>query len=102
MSVTRTEEELSVVCQEEDVPEGVTRDRGWRALKLEGPFELSTVGVLSSVAAPLAEEGVSILAISTFDTDYVLVREGQLNLAVGTMRERGHRVSHDGERFRAP
>jgi hypothetical protein len=101
-SVTRTEEELSVVCQEEDVPEGVTQDRGWRALKLEGPFELSTVGVLSSVAAPLAEEGVSIFAISTFDTDYVLVREGQLNLAVGTMREHGHRVSHDGERFRAP
>jgi uncharacterized protein len=91
-SVTRTEEELSVVCQEEDVPEGVALDRGWRALKLEGPFELSMVGVLSSVVAPLAGEGVSVFAISTFDTDYVLVREGQLDLAVGAIREYGHRV----------
>jgi uncharacterized protein len=91
-SVTRTEDELSVVCQEEKVPDGVTHEKGWQALKLEGPFELSMVGILSSVAAPLASAGASAFAVSTFDTDYVLVREWQLNLAIDALRERGHRV----------
>ena len=91
-SVTRTEDELSIVCPENDVPGSVSQERGWRALKLEGPFSLSMVGVLSSLAALLAEAGASIFAISTFDTDYVLVREGQLDLAVDTLRESGHRV----------
>lgn len=91
-SVTRTQDELSVVCPEEVVPEGISQERGWRALKLEGPFDLSMVGVLSSVASPLAEAGASIFAVSTFDTDYVLVKETQLDLAVDTLRENGHRV----------
>ena len=91
-SVTRTEDELSIVCLEEGVPGGVSQERGWRALKLEGPFSLSMVGILSSLASPLSEAGASIFAISTFDTDYVLVREGQLDLAVDTLRTRGHRV----------
>ncbi len=92
-SVTRTEDELSVVCPEEDAPEGVSQERGWRALKLEGPLDLSTAGILSSVAAPLAQAGVSIFALSTFDTDYVLVRERRLDLAVDTLREHGYSVS---------
>ena len=91
-SVTRTEDELSVVCPEAEVPEGIIHEKGWRALKLEGPFEFSMVGILSSVAAPLAEAGVSIFAVSTFDTDYVLVREGQLDLAVDALHEHGHEV----------
>jgi GNAT superfamily N-acetyltransferase len=91
-SVTRTDDELSIVCPEENVPEGISREQGWRALKLEGPFELSTVGILSSVAGPLAGAGASIFAVSTFDTDYVLVREGQLDLAVDALREHGHEV----------
>jgi uncharacterized protein len=91
-SVTRTQDELSVVCPEEVVPEGATRERGWCALKLEGPFDLSMVGILTSVASPLAEAGASIFAVSTYDTDYVLVREEQLDLAVDTLRASGHRV----------
>lgn len=91
-TVTRTRDELSVVCPEEVVPEGATRERGWRALRLEGPLDLSMVGVLASVASPLAEAGASIFAVSTFDTDYVLVREEQLDLAVDTLRASGHRV----------
>lgn len=91
-SVTRTEDELSIVCPEENVPEGVSREQGWRALKLEGPFELSMVGILASVVEPLAGAGVSIFAVSTFDTDYVLVREGQLDLAIDALREHGHEV----------
>ena len=90
-SLTRTEDELSAVCQEE-VPDGITYEKGWQAWKLEGPFELSMVGILSSLAAPLASAGVSAFAVSTFDTDYVLVREWQLDLPIDALRERGHRV----------
>jgi uncharacterized protein len=74
------------------VPESISREWGWCALRLEGPFDLSMVGVLASVASPLAEAGASIFAVSTFDTDYVLVREEQLDLAVDTLRASGHRV----------
>jgi uncharacterized protein len=91
-SVTRTQDELSVVCPEDVVPESISRERGWRAFRLEGPFDLSMVGILASVASPLAAAGASIFAVSTFDTDYVLVREEQLDLAVGTLRASGHRV----------
>ncbi|HEX2739544.1 MAG TPA: GNAT family N-acetyltransferase [Rubrobacter sp.] len=95
-SVTRTEDELSIVCPEENVPENISQEKGWRALKLEGPFELSTVGILASVAEPLAAAGASIFAVSTFDTDYVLVRETQQDLAISTLREHGHEVREGG------
>jgi uncharacterized protein len=91
-SVTRTPDELSVVCPEERVPPEVASERGWRALRFEGPFEFGQVGVLASVAVPLAESEVSILAIATYDTDYVLVQESQLDLAARALRERGHEV----------
>jgi hypothetical protein len=61
-------------------------------LKLAGPFEFSMVGVLVSVAAPLAEAGIGIFAVSTFDTDYVLVKNAQLDRAITALRERGHEV----------
>ena len=92
-SLTRTPEELSVVCPEGSIPEDVRCERGWRGLKLEGPFEFSEVGVLASVAVPLAEAGVSIFAVSTFDTDYILVKEEHLASAVAALRGRGHEVS---------
>jgi hypothetical protein len=90
--VTRTADELSVVCAEEHVPAGVTCERGWRALKFEGPLEFGLTGVLASVAVPLAESEVCILAIATYETDYVLVQESRLDLAAQTLRERGHEV----------
>ena len=95
-SVTRTSEELSVVCPEGAAPEGVRCEGGWRVLKLAGPFEFSEVGVLLSVAWPLAEAGVGIFVVSTFDTDYVHVKEEQLGSAVAALRGRGHEVA-DGE-----
>jgi hypothetical protein len=90
--VARTPDELSVVCPEEHVPAGITCERGWRALKLEGPFGFELTGVLASVAAPLARCEVGILAIATYDTDYVLVKEEQLDPAIAALRERGHEV----------
>jgi len=92
-SVTRTAEELSVVCPESAVSEDIRCEKGWRVLKLEGPFEFSEVGVLASLTAPLAEAGIAIFAISTFDTDYVLVKKERLDLAVAALRERSHEVS---------
>jgi hypothetical protein len=91
-SVTRTADELSVVCEERLVPEGVKQDGGWRCLKLVGPFDLELTGVLASVLQPLAGAGVSIFAVSTFDTDYVLVRNARLEQAVAALRAAGHQV----------
>jgi hypothetical protein len=92
VSITRTSDELSIVCDERDVPSGVTADRGWRALKIEGPLDLSLTGVLVSVAAPLAEAKINIFAIATFDTDYVLVKADRVTEASGALRSAGHVV----------
>lgn len=90
-SVTRTPQELSIVAPDEAVPARVRAARGWRAVKLEGPFEFSAVGVLAAVTGPLAEAGISVFAIATFDTDYVLVREENLKKAVEVLERAGHR-----------
>ena len=92
-SVTRTADELSIVCPEGRVPSDVQCEEGWRAMKIEGPLDFSLVGVLSSVTEPLAEEGVSVFAISTFDTDYILVKEAQLDSTIAVLRGWGHEVS---------
>ncbi len=73
-SATRTGDELSVVCAEETVPEGVRREGGWRCLRVAGTLDFSLTGVLASLTAPLAEARVSVFAVSTFDTDYLLLR----------------------------
>ena len=91
-SLTRTDEELSLVCEEARAPEAGLCERGWRALKVAGPLEFSQVGVLASLAAPLAEAGVSLFALSTYDTDYLLVKSAGLERAVAALRGAGHRV----------
>lgn len=91
-SVTRTPDELSVVCPEGRVPDGIVFQGGWRALGIEGPLDFGLTGVLLAVAAPLAEAGVPIFVVSTYDTDYVLVGEDRLEEAVGTLRAAGHEV----------
>ncbi len=92
-SITRTDDELSLVCEERLVPPEITCERGWRALMLEGPFDFNQVGILKSILDPLANAQISIFALSTFDTDYVLVRGKDLFAAVSTLRAGGHRVS---------
>ncbi|HKQ57812.1 MAG TPA: ACT domain-containing protein [Candidatus Eisenbacteria bacterium] len=85
-SVTRTPDELSVVCDEDAVPPSCSRvESGWRALRLAGPIDLAETGVLASLAAPLASASVALFAISTFDTDYLLVREESLERAVAAL-----------------
>ncbi|WP_420455218.1 ACT domain-containing protein [Rubrivirga sp.] len=91
----RTDAELSVVCAEEAVPDGVRAEVGWRALRLRGPIPFELTGVLAGVLAPLAAAGVSIFALSTYDTDVVLVKAGQLAEAVGALRGSGVAVEGD-------
>jgi uncharacterized protein len=91
-SVTRAPGELSVVCAEGAVPNGVKHDGGWRVFQIEGPFDFGVVGILVSAAAPLADAGVPIFAVSTFDTDYVLVKEDQVERAVLALENSGHQV----------
>ena len=92
LAFTRTPDEFSIVCGEEHIPENVTAERGWRGLKVAGPLDFSLVGVLTSIALPLSEIGVSIFAISTYDTDYILVKEGDLDTAYRALKEAGHVV----------
>jgi uncharacterized protein len=81
VSITRTADELSIVCPSTAVPSGVECEAGWRAFRVEAKLEFSAIGVLASILNPLAEAGISILSISTFDTDYVLVRAALLKRA---------------------
>jgi hypothetical protein len=92
VSLTRTRDELSVVCEERLVPAPLNREGAWRALKVEGPLDFAMVGVLASIASPLASAGVSIFTISTFDTDYVLVKDDRLATALEALRSAGHVV----------
>jgi hypothetical protein len=92
VSVTRTAAELSVVCPEMAVPEGVRCERGWRCLRVAGTLDLSLVGVLASLLVPLSGAGVAVFALSTFDTDYLLVRQADLGRAVEAWRQAGHGV----------
>ena len=91
-SVTRTADELSIICPAEQVPADIKQDAGWRLLKFRGPFAFTETGILSAVLAPLANAKVSILAIATFDTDYVLVKSAQLDDVRGPLESAGHSI----------
>lgn len=92
-SVTRSPNELSVVCRTERVPAEVPGEDGWRCLVLDDTFDLSLVGVLHAITEPLAAAGVSVFTIATYDTDYVLVR--RFERAVSALRAAGHDVAGD-------
>ncbi|QDV38018.1 ACT domain-containing protein [Tautonia plasticadhaerens] len=91
-SRTRTADELSVVCPADLVPEGVRAERGWRAFRVEGPLPFALTGVLASIAGPLADAGVNLFVVSTFDTDYVLVPGRLLDRAAAALEAEGHAV----------
>ncbi len=93
ISITRTLDELSIVCAQSNTPADVKADRDWRALKVAGPLDLEMTGVLSSLAGPLAEAQINLFAVSTFDTDYLLVKGYNLTQACEVLRQAGHAVS---------
>ena len=92
VSVTRTADELSIVCLTDAVPETVRRESGFRVLKIKGPFDFSLTGILRAVIGPLGDAGISIFAVSTYDTDYVLVKRTDLENAVSILHAAGHTV----------
>ena len=92
-SASWTQEELSIVCEEALVPPGVKAERGWRALKVEGPLDFALTGILLMIAEPLARAGISLFAISTFDTDYILVKSAAFLEACAVLSECGHSIT---------
>jgi hypothetical protein len=89
-SITRVMDELSIVCREEIVPPEVRAERGWLCLKLHGPFPFFETGILSSFVNPLSADGIPIFAVSTFDTDYVLIKEDFWKRAQQALQKAGH------------
>jgi hypothetical protein len=92
LSITRADDEISIVCDSSAVPGPVKADRGWISLKLEGPFPFSMTGVLASFIQPLAERAVPIFAISTYNTDHVLIPEQHAAVGLQVLREAGHEL----------
>ena len=91
-SISRTGRELSIVCGEAAVPGDVLAERGWRVLEVAGPLDFALTGILAALAVPLAAAGISIFALSTYDTDYVLVRQAQLAAAITALRRAGMQI----------
>lgn len=91
-SVTRSDTEMSIVCRHEDVPLDASAERGWVCFQVAGPLDFSLTGVVSSLVAPLAEAEIPLFIISTFETDYLLVREHDLHRSVEALTSAGHSV----------
>jgi hypothetical protein len=92
-SITRTLDELSIVCGSDVVPQGLPVEGPWRAIKVNGPIPMTLIGVIAAIANPLADAGIAIFAISTFETDYVLVHEPDLDATIELLRRAGHDVT---------
>jgi len=92
-SVTRTADELSVICADEAVPEGAAAERGWRGLRVTGRLDFALTGVPAALTMPLAAAGVSVLPVATYDTDYLFVREEAVDAAIAALDAVGHTVT---------
>lgn len=91
----KTDQELSLVCPTEHVPEQTkAREDGWRGVRIAGKLEFSLVGILSEISGVLAKEHIGIFAVSTYDTDYILLKGAQLGQAVKALREHGYVVQN--------
>ena len=86
-SITKTEDELSIVCLEENISEKIKSEKGWRVLKVEGPLDFSLVGILSKISGLMAKNNISIFAISTYDTDYILIKDENIKKAIKVLNE---------------
>jgi uncharacterized protein len=92
-SITRTADELSIVCPAENLPREIPSSQPWQCFKLEGPFPFSQPGILLSFIAPLSSVGIPIFAISTFDTDYVLIQDEFADAALDAVQRAGHELT---------
>ncbi|MEM7033436.1 MAG: ACT domain-containing protein [Chloroflexota bacterium] len=94
-AITRTTDELSIVCDQAYVPADIQHESGWRAFKVEGPLDFALTGILANLATLLADVSVALFAISTFDTDYVLVKAEKISIAIAAFESGGHIVQVD-------
>src|SRR5262249_45596311 len=92
LSITHTADELSIVCRQESVPDDIRCERGWRCVRVAGTLDLALLGVLASLLAPLADAGVAVFVVSTFDTDSRLVQAARWAAAISAWRRQGHHV----------
>ena len=91
--IGRTDEELSLVCRTSDVPpETAARDDGWRCFRIEGVLDFSLIGILSRISSVLAETGIGIFAVSTYNTDYVLTKEENFRKALDVLKGAGYDI----------
>jgi hypothetical protein len=91
-SITRTRRELSIICAQDSVPPDAQHEGGWRCLSVTGQLDFEQIGVFASLAGPLAEAGISIFPIATYDTDHILVKDADLARAVNVLVGVGHQV----------
>ena len=91
--LSRTDEEVSLVCRTEDTPANTAaRDDGWRAFRIEGVLDFSLIGILSKISAILAENKIGIFAVSTYNTDYILIKEEHFDRAMRALAENGYSI----------
>lgn len=90
VSITRSDDELSIVCLSHRIPENVRRDTGWRCLKFQGPFAFDQAGILFAVIEPLSRNGIGVFVVSTFDTDHLLLQEADIARAEHLLAAAGH------------
>ena len=92
--IARTDEEISLVCRTEQTPAGTTaREDGWRAFRIEGTLDFSLVGILSKLSSVLAENGIGIFAVSTYNTDYILIRAENFDKAMAVLESAGYEIN---------
>lgn len=91
-SITKTDDELSVVCEETKIPDNIIAERNWRIIKILGPLDFSLVGILSKISKALADNNISIFAISTYDTDYILVKNNDIDNAIKVLKRANYSI----------
>ncbi len=96
-SITRTYDELSIVCPQDQVPAGVDINKNWRCLKVQGPLGFSITGILASISMPLSTEGVSVFVFSSYDTDHIMVKQYELEKAVEVLQKAGHTIKYQNK-----
>jgi uncharacterized protein len=91
-SISKTADEISILCLEENIPVETKYEGGWRVLKVEGPLDFSLVGILSKISGVLAEQEISIFSVSTYDTDYILVKDCNIERAIEALDREGYEI----------
>ena len=92
-SITKAEDELSIVCLQDKIKDDVLCERNWKVLKIEGPLDFSLIGILSKISTLMANNNISIFAISTYDTDYILIKEESIDKAIELLINNNYNVT---------